>query len=96
MRKPNLISFLTDQQRADTLACYGNDRVRAPNLNKLASESAVFERTYVTHPLCVPSRASLFTGMWPHATGCIRNGVPLDRSYRTLAELLNDEDYHPA
>ena len=95
MRKPNLIVFLTDQQRADTMACYGNDRVHAPNLNKLASESAVFERAYVTHPLCVPSRASLFTGMWPHATGCTRNGVSLGLGYRTLAELLTDQDYHP-
>src|SRR5207244_13432276 len=72
MRKPNLIFFLTDQQRADTMACYGNHRVHAPNLNKLAAESAVFEGAYVTQPLCTPSRASLFTGTWPHTNGCIR------------------------
>ena len=95
-RKPNLIVFLTDQQRADTLACYGNQSVRAPNLNKLASESVVFERAYVTQPLCVPSRASLFTGMWPHANGCTRNGVSLDWRHRTFAELLENEDYYPA
>src|SRR5213078_2297431 len=95
MRKPNLIFFLTDQQRADTMACYGNHRVHAPNLNKLAAESAVFERTYVTQPLCTPSRASLFTGLWPHATNCTRNGVSLDRRYLTFAELLGDQDYHP-
>ncbi|PYJ77562.1 MAG: hypothetical protein DME69_10390, partial [Verrucomicrobia bacterium] len=51
-RKPNLILFLPDQQRADTLACYGGKKVHAPNLNKLASESVVFERAYVTHPVC--------------------------------------------
>ncbi|PYI77275.1 MAG: hypothetical protein DMF04_06690 [Verrucomicrobia bacterium] len=96
MRKPNLIVFLTDQQRRDTMACYGNYRVHSPNLNRLASESAVFERTYVTQPLCTPSRASLFTGLWPHATNCTRNGVSLDRRYLTFAELLGDQDYHPA
>jgi arylsulfatase A-like enzyme len=47
-RKPNLILFLPDQQRADTLACYGGVKVHAPNLSKLASESVIFERTYVT------------------------------------------------
>src|SRR5436190_700982 len=71
-RKPNLILFLPDQQRADTLACYGGVKVRAPNLNKLASESVVFERTYVTHPVCTPSRSSLMTGTWPHTNGCTR------------------------
>ena len=96
MRKPNLIFFLTDQQRTDTMACYGNHRVHAPNLNKLAAESAVFERAYVTQPLCTPSRASLFTGTWPHTNGCIRNYIPLARSCRTLTELLGDEDYYPA
>jgi arylsulfatase len=96
MRKPNLIVFLTDQQRADTMACYGNNIVHAPNLNKLASESAIFERAYVTQPLCTPSRASLFTGMWPHSNGCTRNSVALDRRHRTFAELLADHDYYPA
>ena len=46
-RKPNLILFLPDQQRADTLACYGGFKVHAPNLNKLASESVIFERACV-------------------------------------------------
>lgn len=96
MRKPNLIVFLTDQQRADTIACYGSGKVHSPNLGKLASESVIFERAYVTQPLCVPSRASLLTGMWPHRTGCTKNGVSLDCRHRTFAELLGDDDYRPA
>src|SRR5216110_3593521 len=95
-RKPNLILFLPDQQRADTLACYGGVKVRAPNLNKLASESVVFERTYVTHPVCTPSRSSLMTGTWPHANGCTRNSVPLNRRFRVFPELLEDKEYRTA
>jgi arylsulfatase A-like enzyme len=95
-RKPNLIVFLPDQQRADTLACYGGTKVHAPNLNKLAAESAVFERAYVTHPVCTPSRSSLMTGTWPHINGCTRNSVPLDRRFRVFPELLEDKDYHTA
>src|SRR6266571_3608704 len=95
-RKPNLIVFLPDQQRADTLACYGGVKVHAPNLNKLASESVVFERTYVTHPVCTPSRSSLMTGTWPHINGCNRNSVPLDRRFRVFPELMEDKDYHTA
>src|SRR4029434_10793358 len=95
-RKPNLLLFLPDQQRADTIACYGGVRVHAPNLNKLASESVIFGETSVTHPVCTPSRSSLRTGTWPHASGCIRNSVPLDRRFRVFPELMEDRDYRTA
>ena len=94
--KPNLILFLPDQQRADTIACYGGARVHAPNLNKLAAESVIFERAYVTHPVCTPSRSSLMTGTWPHNNGCTRNSVPLDRRFLVFPELLEDKDYQTA
>ena len=93
MRKPNLIIFLPDQQRVDTI---GNPKVHAPNLNKLAAESVVFERAYVTHPVCTPSRSALLTGLWPHQTGCTRNGLTLDPRFRILPELLGDPDYYTA
>jgi arylsulfatase A-like enzyme len=95
-RKPNLVLFLPDQQRADTIACYGGVKVHVPNLNKLASECVVFERTYVTHPVCTPSRSSLMTGTWPHTNGCTRNSVPLDRRFRVFPELMEDRDYRAA
>ncbi len=95
-RKPNLILFLPDQQRADTIACYGGVRVHAPNLNKLSSESVIFERAYVTHPVCTPSRSSLMTGTWPHINGCTRNSVPLDRRFRVFPELMERTDYRTA
>src|SRR5438309_3842897 len=95
-RKPNLIVFLPDQQRADTIACYGGKKVYAPNLNKLAAESVVFERAYVTHPVCTPSRSSLMTGTWPHINGCTRNSVPLDRRFHVFPELMEDKDYRSA
>src|SRR6266436_4907185 len=95
-RKPNLIVFLPDQQRADTIACYGTGKVHSPNLGKLASESVVFERAYVTHPVCTPSRSTLMTGTWPHNNGCTRNSVPLDRRFHVFPELFEDKDYHTA
>jgi arylsulfatase A-like enzyme len=95
-RKPNLVLFLPDQQRADTIARYGGVKVHAPNLNKLASEAVVFERTYVTHPVCTPSRSSLMTGTWPHTNGCTRNSVPLDRRFRVFPELMEQSDYRAA
>src|SRR5438067_8019807 len=96
MRRPNLLVLLPDQQRTDTIACYGGTKVHAPALNKLASESVIFERAYVTQPICTPSRASLLSGLWPHTTGCTRNSVPLEQRFPTFVELLENKDYHCA
>jgi arylsulfatase len=87
--KPNLVVFLPDQQRADTIACYGGTKVHSPNLTRLASESVIFERAYVTHPVCTPSRASLLTGTWPHQNGCTRNSVALPTRLKCLPELVD-------
>jgi len=94
--KPNLLFIWTDEQRFDTMAAYGNRKIKTPNLNKLAGESVVFERAYVTQPVCTPSRSSVLTGLWPHQNGCTKNNVPLRPETKCLPELLNDPDYRCA
>ena len=95
-RKPNLLFLWTDEQRADTMAAYGNTRIHAPNLNRLASESCVFERAYVTQPVCTPSRSTVMTGLWPHTNGCTTNNIPLPEDTPCLPELAGDPEYHAA
>jgi arylsulfatase A-like enzyme len=95
-RKPNLLFIWTDEQRADTVAAYGNTRIHAPNLNKLATESVVFKRAYVTQPVCTPNRSSVMTGLWPHTSGCIKNNIPLPAEIPCLPEIVNDPDYRTA
>jgi len=94
--KPNLLFLWTDQQRADTLACYGNTRFRVPSLNRLARECVVFDRACVTQPVCTPSRSSVLTGFWPHQNGCVHNNIPLRADVKTVPELLNDSAYRTA
>ncbi len=84
-RKPNLVVFLPDQQRADTIT-----PKYTPNLARLAAESVVFERAYITHPVCTPSRSSIMTGTWPHQNGCTRNSVALPPCFKCLPELVAD------
>ncbi|MAG37655.1 MAG: hypothetical protein CL878_15580 [Dehalococcoidia bacterium] len=88
---PNLLFLCTDQQRTDTLACYGNSRVQAPYLNALAERSFVFEQAYCTQPWCTPSRSSIMTGLFPHTTGCTSNNIALRPETPTLAELVSDD-----
>ena len=90
--RPNLLFIFTDEQRFDTLRCYGNDFVRAPNLNALAEESFVFQHPYVTQPVCTPARSTIMTGLYPHTTGCIGNNIPLRAETVTLAEMVS-QDY---
>ncbi len=68
-------------------------QVHAFNLHKLATQSVVMERAYVTQPICVPSRSSIFTGTWPHANGSVGNREVLDKNYLCLPEMLGDSDY---
>jgi arylsulfatase A-like enzyme len=95
-RKPNLLFLWTDQQRPWTMAAYGNERIHTPNLNMFSKGCFVFERTYVTQPVCTPSRSSVLTGLWPHTSGLTNNNIPLPEEIPCLPELLRDPDYRTA
>ena len=90
-QKPNILFILTDQQRRDSLAAYGNDWIEAPNIDGLARRSIVFDNAYVTQPVCTPSRASIMTGMYPQSTGLISNGIHLREDTPTIAEMVSDD-----
>jgi arylsulfatase A-like enzyme len=96
MRPPNLLFLFTDEQRADTMSAYGNARIQTPNLNRLASQSTVFERAYVTQSVCTPSRSTILTGLYPHTNGCTENNIPLSPDIACLPEMLPDGNYATA
>ena len=63
--RPNLLFIIADQHCADVMSCAGNPFVETPALDRLAQHGVRFTRAYVTHPLCIPSRASFMTGRMP-------------------------------
>lgn len=71
--RPNIIFIITDQQRFDTIRALGFDYVDTPNLDRLIHEGVTFTNCHITAPSCAPSRASLFTGYFPHTTGILKN-----------------------
>ena len=71
--RPNILLFMTDHQRADSLFMEQCGREVTPNLNRLAREGMVFERAYDTCPLCVPARTALATGVYPTKNGVVYN-----------------------
>ncbi|MCA9059986.1 MAG: sulfatase-like hydrolase/transferase [Planctomycetaceae bacterium] len=71
--RPHVIFIITDQQRFDTIRELGFDYMETPNLDRLVREGTTFTNCHISAPSCAPSRASLFTGYFPHTTGVLKN-----------------------
>ena len=78
--QPNIIVITTDQQRCDSLSCYGAACTSTPNIDRLAAGGALFERAYCANPVCTPARASIFSGQYPsrHGAWNVGTNVPQD------------------
>jgi choline-sulfatase len=79
--RPNVLLIMTDMQRHDALACYGNVFVETPNIDRLARSGTRFERCFTPFPLCTPARATLWTGLYPHAHRVIGNVYGIDNAF---------------
>ena len=71
--KPNIVLIMTDQQRADTIGALGSPWMQTPHLDQLVNEGTSFTNCFVTSPVCVSSRASVFLGGYPHTTNVYTN-----------------------
>ena len=72
-RKPNVLWIMTDEQRSDSLGCYGSPWARTPNLDALASRGALFTNAVAQAPLCIPARIAHLTASYPHQVDVWRN-----------------------
>ena len=67
-KKPNVIVFLTDQQRCDTAGVHGNPLGLTPNLDRRAKSSTHINNCFTCQPVCGPARSALQTGIYPTGT----------------------------
>ena len=81
MSKENIVLFVADQMRADSLHHMGCEASITPNLDALLEDGVSFENAYCQNPVCVPSRCSFLTGLYPHTTG-----------HRTMHFLQNEDE----
>ncbi|MDF1514915.1 MAG: sulfatase-like hydrolase/transferase, partial [Anaerolineae bacterium] len=99
--KPNIIFIMPDQLRADFLGCYGADFLATPNIDRLTERGVRYERAISVHPVCVPARCSLLTGMNGIKTGVLDNGQFIRPDYAEMGiqlwpEILADNGYYTA
>lgn len=92
-KQPNVVVFLTDQQRWDTTGVHGNPLDLTPNFDRMAKSGTHLHHSFTCQPVCGPARSSLQTGQYATTTGCYRNQVPLPRHSKTLAHYFRREGY---
>ena len=73
-QKPNILFIAIDDLRPE-LGCYGNEHIKSPNIDKLASQGFLFKNHFVNVPTCGASRHCLLTGQLPVSKAHIKNSI---------------------
>ena len=96
MNRPNILFYFSDQQRWDTLGCYGQKLPVTPFLDQLSGEGTLFRQAFTCQPVCGPARSCLQSGMYATQTGCHVNNRSLPIGMDTLPRRLAEAGYETA
>jgi len=95
--RPNILWICADQQRWDTIASLGNEKIRTPNIDRLAASGVAFERAFCQSPICTPSRSSFLTGRYASSVrGCSNGNDRWAEAAPLVTKLLADGGYRCA
>jgi len=94
--KPNILFICTDELHPTISGFRGNQVVRTPNIDALASQGTHFTRDYVASPVCGPSRAALMTGKYIFRNKTWHNGIAWPEDEANLARKVTDSGYYTA
>ncbi len=93
MQNTNTVVILSDEHNRNVLGCYGDRVAKTPNLDALAARGTLFSNAYCNSPVCVPSRASLATGCYPHQIHAWDSTAPYFGSTKGWARQLRDQGH---
>ncbi len=100
--RPNIVLIVSDNQGSSLLGTYGNEEIKTPNIDSLASEGIRFNNAFAVNGVCSPTRATLLTGLIPSQTG-IHVALPSDinvpdwsaiEEFRSLPQTLSEAGYN--
>ncbi len=102
-RRPNIVYILADDLGYHELGCYGQEKIRTPNIDRLRARGMKFTDHYAGSPVCAPSRCTLLTGKhtghaWIRNNGLVRKEgqAPIPSREPTVAEVLKEAGYATA
>ncbi len=98
-KRPNLVFFFGEGQRANALSIAGNPVLKTPNQDRIAREGIRFQNAFCTNALCAPARATTLTGLYSRSTGALSNehpNVPLPSDIPLFTDLLHEAGYEVA
>lgn len=93
--RPTILLITADELNREALGCYGATSHATPAIDRLASEGVLLDRAYTASPVCLPSRCSIATGLFPHNTRSTSNGTgrSLDLDLPNVFTLLGRAGY---
>ena len=94
--RPNVVMVLSDDHTKTDTGCYGSTAVRTPHIDRLAREGMRFRNAFTATAMCVPSRATLYTGLYPMRHGAWPNHSRVFDGARSLPHLLEPLGYRTA
>lgn len=94
--KPNVIIIMADDLDSRQLSCYGGQNIITKNIDALASQGLKFNQMIASEAICIPTRASLFTGLYPVRHGAYQNHKPVNNNLKSVGHYLGDLGYKVA
>jgi arylsulfatase A-like enzyme len=91
---PNIIVLIADDAGYRDFGCYGNDAINTPNIDRLAKDGLKFNNAFLTIAQCSPSRISILSGLYPHATGAEDLHMPLPEGVPLIPSYLKKKNYY--
>lgn len=99
-KQPNILFIFSDDHSLQAITAYGKSRYskhfQTPNIDRLASQGALFVNSFCANSICGPSRACILTGKHSHINGFVDNESRFDGSQPTFNKFLGSAGYDTA
>ncbi len=92
-QRPNIVVVMADDLDSRQLSCYGGENLKTVHIDRLAKEGLQFHNMVASEAMCIPTRASLFTGLYPARHGSFQNHKPVFEGLKSIGHYLGDLNY---
>ncbi|MCW0484247.1 sulfatase family protein [Gaoshiqia sediminis] len=92
-KKPNVLFFIADDLARNELGCYGGENVKTPHIDRFAKEGVRFNRMFSSTTMCAPTRASIYTGLYPVHNGVYKNHGDTKPEVKSIVHYFQEMGY---